>query len=145
MAGPDTLPMARWIATFLEAQAAERDAARNTGLAYGRDLNDFAAWLGHRGRDFADADRADIEAYLVACDAEGLARATRARRLSAIRQLYRFAYEEGWRERQPGDADQRPGPRQTPAQDADGGRGRGACLPPPATPASPVTGCATPA
>ncbi|MFC2967634.1 site-specific tyrosine recombinase XerD [Acidimangrovimonas pyrenivorans] len=91
------IPMARWIATFLEAQAAEADAARNTRLAYGRDLADFSGWLARRGLHFADATREDIEAYLIACDAEGLARATRARRLSAIRQLYRFAYDEGWR------------------------------------------------
>ena len=44
----------RWIATFLEAQAAELDAARNTRLAYGRDLKDFAGWLAGRGAGFAD-------------------------------------------------------------------------------------------
>lgn len=88
---------ARWISTFLEAQAAELGSARNTLLAYGRDLKDFAAWLGRRGLDFAGAARADVESYLVGCEAEGLSRATRARRLSAIRQLYRFAWDEGWR------------------------------------------------
>jgi len=86
-----------WIATFLEAQAAELDAARNTQLAYARDLNDFAGWLETRKRGLADAMRPDIEAYLIHCDAQGLARATRARRLSAIRQLYRFVFEESWR------------------------------------------------
>ena len=92
---------ARWISAFLEAQAAELDAARNTLLAYGRDLKDFASWLARRKLDFARATRADVEAYLVACDAEGLSRATRARRLSAIRQLYRLAYDEGWRAEKP--------------------------------------------
>ena len=87
---------ARWISTFLEAQAAERDAARNTLLAYGRDLRDFAGWLGRRGLGLCAAGRADIEAYLIACDADGLSRATRGRRLSSIRQLYRFAWGEGW-------------------------------------------------
>ncbi|PKP73116.1 MAG: recombinase XerD, partial [Alphaproteobacteria bacterium HGW-Alphaproteobacteria-6] len=86
-----------WIATFLEARAAEAGAARNTLLAYGRDLKDFAGWLAHRGGGLACAARADVEAYLVGCDAAGLGRATRARRLSAIRQLYRFAHDEGWR------------------------------------------------
>lgn len=89
--------MDRWISSFLEAQAAEADAARNTLLAYGRDLKDFAAWLAARGSGFAAAGRAEVEAYLVSCEAQGLSRATRARRLSAIRQLYRFAYDEGWR------------------------------------------------
>lgn len=87
---------ARWISTFLEAQAAELGAATNTLLAYGRDLKDFADWLNGRG-DFATASRDDVEAYLIHCDAQGLAKSTRARRLSAIKQLYRFAFEEGWR------------------------------------------------
>ncbi len=87
----------RWIATFLDAIAAESGAARNTRLAYGRDLADFACWCAAQGHDLAQLDRAAIEAYLVACDAEGLSKATRARRLSSIRQLYRFAFAEGWR------------------------------------------------
>ncbi len=94
-------PPERWISTFLEAQAAELGAARNTLLAYGRDLKDFSGWLGHRGSDFATAAQFDVEAYLISCDAAGLSRATRARRLASIRQLYRFAYDEGWRSDNP--------------------------------------------
>jgi integrase/recombinase XerD len=89
--------MERWISAFLDAQAAERDASRNTRLAYGRDLIDFADWLTRRGSDFPRAARADVEQYLIWCEAQGLSRATRARRLSAIRQMYRFAHEEGLR------------------------------------------------
>ncbi len=87
----------RWISTFLDARAAELGAARNTQLAYGRDLMDFGDWLARRGGSFATAGRADVEDYLVQCDAQGLSKATRARRLSSIRQLYRFAFDEGWR------------------------------------------------
>lgn len=87
----------RWISAFLDACAADQGAARNTRLAYGRDLVDFADWLSRRGRSLALADRAAVEDYLVHCDAQGLSKATRARRLSSIRQLYRFAFEEGWR------------------------------------------------
>ncbi len=90
-----------WIPTFLEAQAAELGAARNTLLAYGRDLKDFSGWLGAKSKRFESATREDVEAYLVSCDAEGLSKATRARRLSAIKQLYRFAFEEGWRDANP--------------------------------------------
>jgi integrase/recombinase XerD len=89
--------MDQWISTFLQAQAAELDTARNTRLAYGRDLKDYAGWLLRQGTDFAGADRARVEAYLIFCDAQGLSKATRARRLSAIRQMYRFAHDEGWR------------------------------------------------
>lgn len=96
-----SVPMQRWISTFLEAQAAGKDAARNTLLAYGRDLKDFAGWLARQGRHFADISQADVEGYLVFCDAQGLAKATRARRLSAIRQLFQFAHDEGWRETDP--------------------------------------------
>lgn len=90
-----------WISSFLEAQAAELGAATNTQLAYGRDLKDFDLFLARRTRDFQDAARADVEDYLVYCDAQGLAKSTRARRLSAIKQLYRFAFEEGLRSDNP--------------------------------------------
>lgn len=90
-----------WISTFLQAVAAEFDGARNTQLAYGRDLLDFAGFLRQRRLDFARANRTDVEGYLVQCDANGLSKATRARRLSSIRQLYRFAHEEGWRDDNP--------------------------------------------
>ncbi|MGI3184655.1 site-specific tyrosine recombinase XerD [Nioella aestuarii] len=88
---------AAWISPFLEAQAAELNAAENTLLAYGRDLMDACGWLSERGLGFDTASRADIEAYLISLDALGLARSTRARRLSSIKQLYRFAYEDGLR------------------------------------------------
>ena len=91
----------RWIATFLEAQAAELGAATNTQLAYARDLKDFADWLGGHGTAFNTVSRDVIEDYLVFCDAQGLAKSTRARRLSAIKQLYRFAFEEGWMDTNP--------------------------------------------
>ncbi len=85
------------IAAFLEAQAAELDAARNTQLAYARDLKNFSGWVAARGLDLTAVQQADIEGYLLSLDADGMSRATRARRLSAIRQFYRFAFEEGWR------------------------------------------------
>ncbi|MFM2351256.1 MAG: hypothetical protein RIR04_2222, partial [Pseudomonadota bacterium] len=89
----------RWISTFLQAQAAEHNAARNTQLAYGRDLLAFAEFLAPS--PLSQASRTDVENYLLRCAAEGLSQSTRARRLSAIRQLYRFAFEEGWRSDNP--------------------------------------------
>ncbi len=91
----------RWISTFLDAHAAEQGAARNTQLAYARDLRGFVDWAGAQGASFDTLSRADIEAYLVHCETQGLAKSTRARRLAAIRQLYRFAYAEGWRKDDP--------------------------------------------
>jgi len=90
-----------WISIFLEAQAAELGAATNTQLAYGRDLKDFDTFLARKSLDFTSASRDDVESYLIYCDAQGLAKSTRARRLSAIKQLYRFAFEEGMRQDNP--------------------------------------------
>ena len=90
-----------WISNFLEAQAAELGAARNTQEAYGRDLKDFLSFLESLGAGFATADRAMVEDYLVQCEAIGLATATKARRLSSIKQLYRFAFEEELRKDNP--------------------------------------------
>ena len=86
-----------WISGYLAAAAAELGAARNTQLAYGRDLKDFVDWLARHNLTLASAGRGDVETYLVYCEAQGLSKATRARRLSSIRQLYRFAHDEGWR------------------------------------------------
>ena len=91
----------QWIATYLEAQAAEFGASNNTQMAYARDLKGFADWLEQRELNFDEVPREDVEDYMVFCDAQGLAKSTRARRLSAIKQLFRFAFEEGWRETNP--------------------------------------------
>ena len=89
--------MSGWIGPVLEAMLAERGAAANTLSAYRRDLGHYAGWLAGRGGDAAKAGRAEIEDYLASLEAEGMSAATRARRLSAIRQFYRFALSEGWR------------------------------------------------
>ena len=85
------------ISTFLEAIAAENGAARNTLLAYGRDLLHATEWFEGHGTTLRAAEAETVEGYLVALDAEGMSRATRARRLSALKQFYRFAYDEDWR------------------------------------------------
>jgi integrase/recombinase XerD len=97
-----------WLGDFLDMLAAERGAAVNTLLSYGRDLQDFEHWLQRHGGQMRLATRPQIEDYLAYCHTQGLSRATRARRLSAIRQLYHFAFEEGLRSDNP--AVQIPGP-----------------------------------
>ncbi|MEM8571658.1 MAG: site-specific tyrosine recombinase XerD [Pseudomonadota bacterium] len=86
-----------WLSLYLEAIQAERDAAANTLSSYARDLKDYAGFLAERGHDYASAARPEIEAYLADQTDRGMAQTTRARRLSAIRQFYRFVYLEGWR------------------------------------------------
>ncbi|MGF1445441.1 MAG: tyrosine recombinase [Pikeienuella sp.] len=100
-----------WVPALIDALAAERGARPNTLSAYARDLADFAAFLAARGTDLAGADRAAIESYLAALEAQGRAPSTRARRLSAIRQLYRFAWSEGWRTDDPAARIASPAPR----------------------------------
>ncbi|MYA89120.1 MAG: site-specific tyrosine recombinase XerD [Boseongicola sp. SB0662_bin_57] len=89
------------ITTFLDAQVAELNASRNTQMAYARDLKDFLGWLKTQGSGFLTVNQTGIENYLIDLDASGLARSTRVRRLSAIRQFYRFAFESGWRRDNP--------------------------------------------
>ena len=44
-----------WIQAFLEAHAAELDAAQNTQLAYARDLTDFEGWLAGNSKSLDQA------------------------------------------------------------------------------------------
>lgn len=82
---------------FLEAQAAERGAARNTLAAYQGDLRDFAAFLAERGVDALTAGKADVTAYPVSLAAAGLKARTQARKLSTLRQFFLFLLREGRR------------------------------------------------
>src|SRR5690606_34516381 len=83
------------IETFLEMLAAERGAAGNTLAAYRRDLSDFTAFLSQRGRTLTGTLARDVSAYMTATSEAGLAPASRARRLSALRQLFKFLFAEG--------------------------------------------------
>lgn len=87
---------------FLDMLAAERGASVNTLAAYRRDLTDFSADLGGAGRSVAAATSDDVRGHLGRLAKRGLAAASVARRLSAIRQLYRFLYSEGHRGDDPG-------------------------------------------
>ncbi|MBO0904523.1 site-specific tyrosine recombinase XerD [Jiella sonneratiae] len=82
---------------FLEMMAVERGASVNTLDAYRRDLEDASHHFAGRGTSLAAADTAAIRSYVAALAAAGLAESSRARRLSALRQFYRFLYTEGRR------------------------------------------------
>jgi integrase/recombinase XerD len=89
------------IELFLDMVAAERGGAKNTLAAYTRDLADFSAALGARKRGIANGSTDDLRAYLASLAKRGFAASSVARRLSAIRQLYRFLYAEGRRSDDP--------------------------------------------
>lgn len=85
------------IELFLDMLAAERGASQNTLAAYRRDLTDFAAELAAARRTLGGAGKDDLRAHLERLSQRGLAATSVARRLSAIRQFYRFLYSEGHR------------------------------------------------
>ncbi len=91
----------RLIALFLDMLAAERGAGDNTLAAYGRDLADFADDLAQAKGSIARAGTGELRAYLGRLARRGMRASTVARRLSAIRQLYRFLYAEGLRKDDP--------------------------------------------
>src|SRR3954462_7938524 len=91
----------RLIDLYLDMLAAERGAAANTLEAYRRDLEDFSAHLAEQGGSVARADSDAIRGYLGRLSERGFSTASVARRLSAVRQLYRFLYAEGNRKDDP--------------------------------------------
>lgn len=89
--------MDRHLEAFLEMLAAERGAARNTLAAYEADLSDFAGFARRRESALAGASPELLRAYLAGLTDAGLSPRTAARRLSALRQFYRFLVREGVR------------------------------------------------
>jgi integrase/recombinase XerD len=97
MARPKASSDQSLIELFLDMLAAERGASANTLDAYRRDLEDFSAELASKKDSIASADSDALRAYLARLAQRQLAPASVARRLSAMRQLYRFLYSEGHR------------------------------------------------
>jgi len=81
--------------------AVERGAAARTIESYRRDLEDFSAFVVRRRSTLGEAGNSDIRAYVAALTGEGLATSTVARRLSALRQYYRFLCAEALRQDDP--------------------------------------------
>lgn len=83
------------IDAFLEMMQAERGIALRTQEAYHRDLWDLRTYLQTQNIPLENAQQADLEGYLRYVAKQGLAAKTQARRISAIREFYRFLYSEG--------------------------------------------------
>jgi integrase/recombinase XerD len=84
----------RLISLFLDMLAAEQGAGPNTLDAYRRDLTDVSEFLGSKRHDFIGADTQSLRDYLADLDARGFKSSSVARRLSAMRHLYRFLLNE---------------------------------------------------
>ena len=89
------------VRAFLEMLAAERGAAKNSLIAYERDLEDYLDFLSRRGGDELRSASADIRAYLAGLSKRGFKASSAARRLSAIRQFHGFLMQDGRREDDP--------------------------------------------
>ncbi len=85
------------IETFLEMMSAERGAAHNTLESYRRDLEDAAAFCTATGAQLTLAEPGTIRTYLDDIAGRGFAATSQARRLSALRQFFRFLYTENIR------------------------------------------------
>jgi integrase/recombinase XerD len=96
-ARPAEAVASRHVDAFLEMMVAERGASPNTLDSYRRDLLDFAGFLRGRRRQPEDANAQDVHRYLASLAAAGLSGRTGARRLSALRQFFRFLYGNGER------------------------------------------------
>jgi integrase/recombinase XerD len=82
---------------FLDMLAAERGAGENTLSAYRNDLDDMSAHLRAAGRTVATATTDDLRGFIASLAERGFKASSLARRLSAVRQVYRFLYAEGKR------------------------------------------------
>lgn len=85
------------VEAFLEMMSAERGAAQNTLASYKRDLDDARAFMKRRGVALTEAASADLSAYLSDLAAQGFETSSQARRLSSLRQFYKFLYAENLR------------------------------------------------
>src|SRR5579864_9434985 len=85
---------AKLIGLFLDMLAAEQGAGDNTLQAYRRDLEDFSEFLGRSRESFATAQTDKLRDYLSDLDTRGFKSSSVARRLSALRHLFRFLLNE---------------------------------------------------
>jgi len=81
--------------------SAERGSAKNSLVAYERDIEDYLAFLEDRGADEISATSADIRAFLARLSERGFKPSSAARRLSALRQFHGFLKGEGRRSDDP--------------------------------------------
>jgi integrase/recombinase XerD len=90
-----------YMESFLEMMSAERGAADNTLSSYKRDLEDLHDFLVRRKKTLLTAEVEDLQRALAHLEAQGFAATSQARRLSSMRQFYKFLYAEGLRENNP--------------------------------------------
>jgi integrase/recombinase XerD len=93
--------LSREAQAFIEMLSAERGASKNTEAAYSTDLKDLEAFLARRKQKPVTANADALQAYFKSLDYLGMTSRTVARRLSVIRQFFRFLLAERLREDDP--------------------------------------------
>ena len=95
----DVTTDAKLIGLFIDMLAAEQGAGANTLDAYRRDLTDFSEFLRPRfgEQGFVLAETQALRDYLADLDTRGFKSSSVARRLSAMRHLFRFLLNERFR------------------------------------------------
>ena len=112
------------VTDFLDMLTSERGASQNTIDAYTSDLEGYFGFLSERTVEALDAGAKDIQAYLAMLTNAGQAPASRSRRLSAVKQYYRFLLAEGFIEADPTSGLQGPKKTARAAEGAEHRRGR---------------------
>ena len=92
---------ARLIQLFTDMLAAEQGAGSNTLDAYRRDLSDLSGFLARASLTFANVTTQGLRNYLADLDGRGYKSSSVARRLSAMRHLFRFLLNERVRQDDP--------------------------------------------
>lgn len=80
------------IEAFLDMLVSERGAAKNTRISYGQDLCHFGGFI--KPKSLKEGTSDDIFSYMSSLSQQDISPATAARRLSALRQFYRFLISE---------------------------------------------------
>jgi integrase/recombinase XerD len=86
--------MKLFIENFIEMMSVERAASLNTQSAYQRDLNDFYNFLSKKRTDFRLVNQQIIRSYISEINSIGIKSNTLARKISSIRQFYKFLFQE---------------------------------------------------
>ena len=89
------------VEAFLEMMSSEKGDAALTIEAYRRDMEDFSRFLSVRGKKPEKAKEEDIADYVRNIAKNGLSSKTQSRRISCLREFYRFLLTEGRRSDNP--------------------------------------------
>jgi integrase/recombinase XerD len=84
----------QYIESFIEMLSAERDASENTLTAYKSDINQYFSFLVKKKINLIDANTSDIRKWISKLSETGIASSSLARKITAVKQLYNFLFEE---------------------------------------------------